>query len=539
MSLVTNSVLFMHNQTNGYVFAPQYQGTTWPNGPLGGRSGLIPLTTDYVISFTITNGGSGYVSPTITVGTPWSSGKAFPQGSQCVNAGHVYTATNSATSGATAPTCTSGTCSDGAVTWQYAGTAAVITATPNAGAIQSGYVTLISGGSGYATTPPVVITDSSGTGATMTVTLNGFPQGGLVPGVAYLDTYTVVGQSNGRLYCSFVNDPSSWNALAYVTSYSEPNALVGISKHLNYVAAFSQWSTNFFYDSGTSTQLTSSNTVSAVVTSPLSPVNTYGFEIGCANGQSIAQLEQSIVWVGQSKDTGPAVYMLEGLSPVKVSSAYIERILETSNLTAMTSYVFKFNGHTFYVLTLGDLNVTIVYDIGEKTWYNWTYYTMGDSSSGVSGLYAEQYFRASYYSGSYGQSSGSNIGTNYFFLDDDNGIIYTIDEANYNDAGAPIYFRVVTPLIDSGSTKRKFHRSLEIVGDKVPANMKIRHSDDDYNTWSSYRSVTLNQERPIIHQLGQSRRRAYEFLCTDNQPLRFESAELNYDIGEMQGQGGS
>jgi hypothetical protein len=578
MSIVTNSVIFVHNQTNGYVYAPQYASTVWPAGPLGGRSGLIQLTNDYIIALTVQSGGTNYSAGSVPyyVGNPWYRGWLVPQGTQCVSNGNVYTATTSGTAGSTAPNWTSGSGSDGGVTWSYAGTAATITFNPTAGSITQTGSVIATGGSGYLTTPtinfgypwvaslPVTLNEVlvysgnyytvttagtlgtagptftsgsaangtatltyGGTVAIVTATLNGFPQGGLVPGAAYLDTYTVVGQSTGQLFCSNVNDPTTWNALATVTSYAEPNSLVGISKHLQYVVAFSQWSTNFFYDAGTAPPL-----------SPLTPASTYGFEIGCANGSSIAQVDQSVLWVGQSKTTGPAVYMLEGLGPAKVSTAYIEKILEESNLTEMTAYTFKYDGHTFYVLTLGDLNVTIVYDIGEKMWANWTYYTLGDASSGVPGIYAEQYFRPSYYAGSYGQAGAGSIGTNYYFLDDDNGTLYTLDDSNYNDAGAPIYFRVITPIIDSGTTKRKFHRSMEIVGDKIPATLKLRYTDNDYQTWSPYRSVNLNQERPIVQQLGQARRRAYEFFCTDNQPLRFEAAELNFDVGEMEGQGG-
>ena len=527
MTIVTNSILFMHNQTNGYVFAPQYQGTTWPNtGPFGGRSGLIPITQDYVIQISVTTGGSNYSNPTITVGTPWTASTLEAQNQQVVYpsgpGGNLYTVVSSGTSGSTPPTDTSGNpFTDGTATLKYIGKAASVVATPNSGVISINYITLESGGYGYSTTPSVTITDPTGSGAVLTATLNGFPTGGLVPGVAYLDSYIVVGQPDGRLYASNVNDPTSWNALAYVTAYSEPNSLVGISKHLNYVAAFGQWTTSFFYDAGT-----------APPVSPLQVASSYTFEIGCANGQSISQLEQSVIWVGQSKDTGPAVYMLEGLSPVKVSTADIEKVLTNSKLTNMTAYTFKHNGHTFYVLTLGDLNVTIVYDIGEKLWYNWTYYALGTPNSGVIGVYGEQYFRPSYYAGSYGAFSASSIGTNYYLLDDDNGTLYTLSDLDYTDSNAPIYTRVVTSLIDADTTNRKFYRQIEAIGDRVPANLKIRHTDDDYKTWSNYRQVNLNQERPIIFQCGQGRRRAWEILFTDPQPLRLEALEINIESGE-------
>ena len=95
--------------------------------------------------------------------------------------------------------------------------------------------------------------------------------------------------------------------------------------------------------------------------------------------------------------------------------------------------------------------------------------------------------------------------------------------------------------MDNGTTKRKFYGRLEIVGDKVPGNMFVRHSGDDYNNWSNYRSINLNAPRSQIYLSGADRRRAWEFLVTDNVPLRLDGAEVDFRIGEMdqeQGVGG-
>ena len=66
------------------------------------------------------------------------TGKLYATGDQVFNVGKVYTATSGGTSGATAPTHTTGSVTDGAVTWEYAGVQATITVlrvNPNSGAI--------------------------------------------------------------------------------------------------------------------------------------------------------------------------------------------------------------------------------------------------------------------------------------------------------------------------------------------------------------------------------------------------------------------
>jgi hypothetical protein len=353
-----------------------------------------------------------------------------------------------------------------------------------------------------------------------------------VPSLCTLDGYVVVGTIDGRIYTSNLNDAFNWNALNYVSMTADANTMVGLARHLNYIVAFGQNAIQFFYDAGTSPG------------SPLAPSQSYTLEIGCVNAQTISEIEQSVIWVGTSDTEGYGVYMLDGVSPVKVSTPYIDRILRRSKMTAngyCKSTALKINGHTFYILTLMDINVTIVYDVNEKVWTQWTSYSLGVTANngahpaiGSTSIYAEQIFRASYFQGLDFQILSQGI---YTMLDLYQGIIYQLNPEVYNDLAAPIYYRSVTDIADSGTTKRKFYQRVEIVGDKAPATMFIRHSDDDYQNWSPYRSVDLNASRSQIYQTGAARRRAWEFLCTDNQPLRLDAAEIDFSVGELEQDG--
>jgi len=353
---------------------------------------------------------------------------------------------------------------------------------------------------------------------------------GLAPGIAYIDGFTVVMTKEGRIYNSDIEDPTSWNALNFVTAEAEPDLGKGIVKHLNYVVAFGEWSTEFFYDAANPTG------------SPLSRNDTARLEIGCADGNSIALIEQSVLWVGKSKEHGKSVYMLNGLAPTLVSTPSIERFLNASS--ELRGYSFKIEGHTFYILVLEDLDLSFCFDVNEKQWYNWSSAsivnqqpaivgiaiagkaTVGSTGSGQ--VVAETYFRPGYF---------SEFNNGYYSLDDDTSKIYIISTTVYRDGTNPIYFRSRTPIIDHGSTKLKFYRSIEIVGDKVNGTMQMRHTGDDYNTYSSARSTNLNNKRSVLFKLGADRRRAWEFTCTDNVPVRIQAAEIDVDIGHMEGQG--
>jgi hypothetical protein len=373
-----------------------------------------------------------------------------------------------------------------------------------------------------ATIVPTVASGPSGSGAAAIAIKNGFPDGPLVHGTVYIDGYTVVGTEAGRLYSSWVGDASRWSSLSYVTAEGEPDGLVGIAKHLNYVVAFGNWSTEFFTDVGNATG------------SPLAPATSYRLELGCTNGASIQSDEQIVLFVGESRTVGRGIYLLDGTQPNRISTPFIDRICDYSTLTGCRSYLVKIQGHQLYVLTLKDIETTLVYDVDEKIWTTWSSWAQKTTYDPFWGTYTL---------GDYGEYSYSEA----FLTHDNANNIYTLRYSGqavsvmsrnyYTDNTAPIYYRTVTDIVDSGTTKRKFYNAIEIIGDKIPATMKIRHTSNDYQSWSSWRSVDLSKDRPRLNQLGASRRRAWEFLCTDNQPLRLGAAEVDFKIGEIENEG--
>lgn len=514
-----NGYLFMHNETNGYLL----------NGSTGA---FTQITNDVVAKVTILTGGDGY-SEGVTA--TFSGGSTTATGTVEVTSGSItaVTVVDRGSGYVSAPTITFTKPSTitGATVVNTTGTN--IMTTTNGGAFYVGMtvtgtgvpanttITEISGTSTKTftlsnTTTSAVTTATftdEGNGATATAFLNFFPDVPIAPGAIFLDQYIFVTTTAGRVYSSNVGDAAIWDPLDYITAEGEPDNVVGCGKHLNYIITYGEYSTEFFYDAANP------------VGSPLANAQAYRLELGCASGNSIVQFEQSVAWIGVSKANGRAVFMLEGTNPIKVSSTYIDRYLNTSTLSKVRAYAFKYNGHMFYVLSLFDLNVTLVYDVTEKVWYRWSMFSEGTATIGVDGVLGEQLFRPAYYASANGT---------FFVLDSDNSMLYALKQSQYTDDGAPIYYRAVTDIQDSGTTKRKFYQRVEIIGDKVPATMMIRHSEDDYNSWSNYRQVNLNAPRSQIYGTGQARRRAWEFLCTDPAPLRLDSAEIDFQIGEME-----
>lgn len=426
----------------------------------GATGALSQIENDTVVSTTLSTGGSGYsATPTVVFSAPISG----------------VTAT---------------------------GTATVVDAVIT-------NINITNGGSGYTSPPTITITDSTGVNAAATCLLNGFPAGPINPGVAYLDTYIVISLPNSSLYNCNVNNPASWSALAYVSSESEPDLSVGICKQSAFIVAFGQWSTEFFYDSGA----TQAQGVAA--SSPFVPASSYLTLVGCASGDSIVQVETSVVWIGSSRLMGKGVYMLNGTAPLKVSSSSIDRIIETSTLASISAYSVKVAGHTFYILTMYDIGITLVVDLQSQQWSQWTTY------NGVS----ENYFAPAY-----------STGTNNILVDRQNGVAYSFLPTIYQDNSKAIYYRTITGNMDNGTTKRKFHSSFEAVGDKIPATLSVNYTSDDYQSFSTPRPIDLSATRSKINQCGSSFRRAWQIVSTDNKPIRLEAVEIDAAIGFVQTQ---
>jgi hypothetical protein len=322
-------------------------------------------------------------------------------------------------------------------------------------------------------------------------------------------------ETSGLIYGSLPDDPTTWTASTSIGATSDTGKMTGLARHQNYVVAFGTLDTEFFYDAG-----------NPLPGSPLSVAKSYYMEIGCVNGYSIAQAEQTLIWVGVTTTEGRSVYLLDGLTPVKLSTRHIEKYLNADPIISVRACCIKIAGHSLYILSLPSSNITFVYDLDEKKWYTWTSQT-GDTTGfdGTENLFLEGAFSTR-------GAIATGIGT-YLVQSSSNGNVYTLSTSAYDDAGNKIYFRAVSPRTDSGTNKVKFYKRTELIGDFAnTTNANIRHCDDDYSTWSTYRQVDMTAKRPVLYQGGQARRRIWEVFISDSVPVRIRALEIESHIGE-------
>lgn len=392
-----------------------------------------------------------------------------------------------------------------------------------------------------------------------------------VPGIVYLDNTFYVMSTNAVIYGSELNDALTWNALNFIGANIEPGVGKALAKTQNYVIAFKEWSTEFFYDAANA------------VGSPLSTVGN-GFNlIGCANGDSVANLDGMLFWVSQTRQKGRGVHMMEGLNEQQISTPDIERILNLSTLASIYSFGVKIAGHTFYVLTLVDLNLTLVFDLVSKTWAQWSSLTpgaavnvssinlvgttatvvtatahglndgdpvniAGANQAAYNGIKVITYVDATTFTfqttaGTTTPATGTITATPYnetyfkytkyvnalgrdLLQHETNGTLCELVETAYSDVGNPVNVLIRTGKIDGGTVNLKRYAALEIIGNKVAGTAYVRHSGDDYVTYTQYRAVNLNATRSVIRRLGADRRRSYDVRYLDSTSLQLGAIDI-------------
>lgn len=322
-------------------------------------------------------------------------------------------------------------------------------------------------------------------------------------GLALLDGTFYVLDTSGNIYGSAIQDPTTWSALNFLGIDQSLGTATCLFRHLNYVLAFATDGMQAFYDSG-----------NPPPGSPLSPVGNATYRIGCASAASVVSTADMTIFMSKSALTrGRSISALDGLSLVTLSTPFIEKILNRSNLSQVYAFSLSTSGHNFYILTLADIAVTLAFDMLSKDWYVWT----STTATGVQGYFPF---------GGYLNSTSQDL-----LLHLTSGAVMALDPAVFQDNGQPINCTVVTEPYDGGTVAHKFFSGLNLIGDTVPTTVAVSYSDDDYQTWNTPRTVDMGSVRKQLRGLGRSRKRAFRFTHTDNTELRLDAVEFDLNLG--------
>ena len=321
-------------------------------------------------------------------------------------------------------------------------------------------------------------------------------------GWAYLDKTTYVMYTRNNILGSDLDNPTSWDILNLINAQIEPDTGIGLDKQLVYVVAFKQWTTEIFYDAQNSTG------------SPLGTVQGAKLNYGCATIESVQDIDGMLFWICTNRNSSPQIIMMDNLKPTIISTPAIERLIDAADFTQVYSWSLKEWGHWFYVVTLKASNLTLVYDVREKTWSQWAD-TDGNYLPIVSATF-------------HGHTEGHHI-----VQHESNGKYYHMDSAYVTDDGSLFTTDIYTPNFDGGTRRKKQLNFMWFVGDRYPGSvLQVRHNDNDYatNGWTNFREVNMDTQKPFLDREGTFERRAYNLRHRCNARLRIQAIDLQLDL---------
>lgn len=316
-------------------------------------------------------------------------------------------------------------------------------------------------------------------------------------GITYLDGTYYVMDPTGTLRGSALQDPTSWPALNFIGADTSLGVGVAVNRHLNYIQAFYSGGLQLYYDAGNATG------------SPLSPVSNASFKTGCASAESLIEFGDVTFFMSKpNQQRGRSVSVCDGLSLSTISFPELDRILNLDNLVEIHAFSLKVAGHSFYALTLVNTNVTVVYDTVNNSWQLWT--------STISGV--EQSFN---YINYLSMPSGDYLQDRIY------GTIIRVDPLALTDYSGPIPVFIRTNPYDWGTLEVKFIPELHLLADSTATTVSVRYSDDDYQTFSAYRTISLATVKKMLQRCGSSRRRSWDILHSAATTLKLYEFEIN------------
>jgi len=322
-----------------------------------------------------------------------------------------------------------------------------------------------------------------------------------VKGWAFLDLTTYVMDASANIQGSGLSDTINWDPLNTLQAQIEPDGGKALAKQLTNVIAMKDWTTEVFYDAGNATA------------SPLGRVAGAKANLGCISADSVQNIDGVLVWLAAARTATPSVVMMDNLKVTPISTEPIERLLTGLDFTTVFSWHLKVGGHKFYVLTIKEANLTLAIDLTERLWSQWT---------DVDGNYVPIV------------SSTFDSSRRPILQHETNGKLYYASMDYATDDGSLIQADIYTPNFDGGTRYSKYLPRIDFIADQHPGSLlRVRSTDDDYQTWNEFREVDLSTPNPGLRDEGSFSRRAYNFRHRCNTPLRVQAVELDLQLGTL------
>jgi hypothetical protein len=328
--------------------------------------------------------------------------------------------------------------------------------------------------------------------------------------LAHIDGYVFVANTNGRIYNSTLNDPTT-GYTDFIGADIHPDILVTVYKYKNYLLAFGTNSLEWYKigDQPTGSPLQRIPELFTRIGIFKEP-SAAGFWSSLSGiGVPIVDGNNTIFWVGQSED-GLSVYTMDNMQVKKISTAEVDKQLGA------------FYGKIRYV-EIGKRKIVLVPTYSENADFRYLCY---DIELDFWSIWDTTGFNMSTWTNTTnGQGLIAATSNDYYEWNPG-------DTVPYKDISADITRTIRTSPLNFDTNNLKDIPRLSIIGDKQAAtsNISIRWSKDDYQNWSTAKTIDMGSSNPTTYAVGTARNIAFELSDTVENPQRIQSLEIEYNI---------
>lgn len=330
--------------------------------------------------------------------------------------------------------------------------------------------------------------------------------------VAYQDGYfIVVDGDTDQWQLSAINDGLDWPTEFVARANSRPDTLIGVAELHRRVFLFSTDSVEVWHDAG-------------AASFPFRRDNSLLLEYGCAAVGSIAKGYERIIWLSQNTNGAGPVMMVTGTRPIPISTTAIDIQLQSlSPLEASEAraFIYKQDGHIFYVLSFTSFNKTFCFDVTTAEWHE-----RGTLAEDRDTAECHAFFNNTHYVGAFNEPK-----------------ILEYSTAITTDEGVPRKYRRVTPPIyTEGYEKTRINRlDVKLLHGDATANgegsdpeIRLAVSRDGGQTFGNVRSRKIGRLaqwlfRTRWHRLGTSDSFVLDFEATSINKFGILGAAANID----------
>ena len=341
--------------------------------------------------------------------------------------------------------------------------------------------------------------------------------------------------TDGDIYESDIEDPTSWQALSVRNAEVEPDAGVILTKHHEHIIALGTRTLEFFEDTANATG------------SSLSSRTDIQYDVGAIDEDSLVRIGNRTYFVGQDKSNAVGVFMLDGFSLKKVSDETIDTFLTSAVTTDMMGLHASGNvsgGREFYALTLFNLITdivpvtTLVLVSTRGMWGHWDvqlpdvdHYPLMDWAPSTTTRAGE------------GILSNGDLVT---MQDDFNPVDTVGASAVYEDgiyepgiytatsgSGTSIPFEIITGDFDAESPMTKYQGDLWLMHTplSVDESVTVAVKDDEDAEYGTGRSLSVGDKDARLTRMGSFRRRNFKINGQLSKQIRMEFISSTARIG--------